>query len=465
MGYNKTPSENLKKMIRKFEGCRTEAYYDVKGWAIAYGNHRYADGKLVQKNDKIDTTKAEELLTASLTTMCASVAKILTNSNITQQQFDSVVSLRYNVGTQLNANSKLIRLINENPTNYDAIGQAFSEWRLSGGKIHPSLVRRRAAEFEHYKTGKLDLSFNYTAQVWENKTDITNETSMITETRYKDTNYCYKISCDFPQPESTGGGGGAPTNDANVGDTVKSGVSGQTNEDGMNILIKAIDEKFKIVNGQFKQQDNAALWKCTWDIQNGSNEKVGTLQVNIAPSGYKMVRVTSVKSVDYMRKKLNNKPDYDPTISQEKFDKIVVMRENTIAEKDKRETRFEKIIYDSGIYNNFTAAYGTKKKSLTKIGQYSVICDKGTNTKKINVFRQGLKNDGECLYICTHLGHVEESDLKTIVINGVTHTVAPTAIFVHSYTGKTLNKDIVYALFKFQLNTNADECRKLIPEP
>ena len=68
----------------------------------------------------------------------------------TQTQFDVLVSFRYNTGTI--ARATLTRL--HCAGDYVCAAAEFTRWNRAGGKIIPSLTRRRAAEAALYRSGQ-----------------------------------------------------------------------------------------------------------------------------------------------------------------------------------------------------------------------------------------------------------------------------------------------------------------------
>lgn len=129
-------------LIKTFEGCRLEAYKCPAGvWTIGYG-HTGAD---VSQGRKITKDEAERLFRQDLMIHCNNVSKLV-KVPLTQNQFDALVSLEYNIGCGYFSNSTLLRLLNAK--NYKGAAEQFAVWRLSGGKVSPGLVRRRKAEQE-----------------------------------------------------------------------------------------------------------------------------------------------------------------------------------------------------------------------------------------------------------------------------------------------------------------------------
>lgn len=63
---------------------------------------------------------------------------------LTQQQFDALVSLVYNIGVHAFQLSHLLIYLNQQ--NYDAAGQEFARWNKIGSTVSAGLTSRRAAE-------------------------------------------------------------------------------------------------------------------------------------------------------------------------------------------------------------------------------------------------------------------------------------------------------------------------------
>jgi lysozyme len=144
-----TIQETTLQLIRQFEGCKLTAYQDVKGvWTIGYGNTFYENDNKVQQGDKISQARAEELLYNIALPFAEKVNKLITIT-VTQNQYDSCVSLAYNIGLNNFMNSTLLKKININPNDV-TISNSFLVWDMSGGKHIPGLLRRRTAEAKNY---------------------------------------------------------------------------------------------------------------------------------------------------------------------------------------------------------------------------------------------------------------------------------------------------------------------------
>ena len=126
-------------LIKKFEGCELEAYQDAIGvWTIGYGHT-----KDVRQGMSITKEQADNMLINELDEYCDHVEKAVT-VDLTQNQFDALVSWTYNLGpTNLNA-STMLKLLNNK--DFDEVPAQIKRWNKAGGKVLEGLVRRREAE-------------------------------------------------------------------------------------------------------------------------------------------------------------------------------------------------------------------------------------------------------------------------------------------------------------------------------
>jgi len=132
-------SEEGISLIKKFEGCELEAYQDAVGvWTIGYGHT-----KNVQEGQVIKQEEAESMLLHELLEYCDHVEKAV-EVDLTQHQFDALVSWTYNLGpTNLNR-STMLKVVNAN--NMGEVPIQIKRWNKAGGKVLDGLVRRRKAE-------------------------------------------------------------------------------------------------------------------------------------------------------------------------------------------------------------------------------------------------------------------------------------------------------------------------------
>jgi lysozyme len=73
----------------------------------------------------------------------------MTRDDITQNQYDALVSFAYNVGLTNFKNSTLLKRINANPKDPDITNQ-FMKWIRAGGRVIRGLITRRRVEAQLY---------------------------------------------------------------------------------------------------------------------------------------------------------------------------------------------------------------------------------------------------------------------------------------------------------------------------
>ncbi|HFZ1395694.1 TPA: lysozyme, partial [Klebsiella pneumoniae] len=112
-----------------------------------YGWTGKVDGKPIKPGMKIDDATADRLLRTGVVSFDQAVSKMLKVS-VTQNQYDALVSLAYNIGTRALSTSTLMKKLNAG----DVKGAAdeFLRWNRSGGKVMAGLTNRRKAEREAF---------------------------------------------------------------------------------------------------------------------------------------------------------------------------------------------------------------------------------------------------------------------------------------------------------------------------
>lgn len=140
-------SEKGVALIKQFEGCRLTAYPDPgtggAPWTIGYGWTHPVDGKPVKRGMTIDQATAERLLKTGLVSYENDVSKLV-KVNLTQGQFDALVSFTYNLGARSLSTSTLLRKLNAG--DIKGAADEFLRWNKAGGKVLNGLTRRREAE-------------------------------------------------------------------------------------------------------------------------------------------------------------------------------------------------------------------------------------------------------------------------------------------------------------------------------
>lgn len=139
------PSETCLRLIQKFEGFSGKPYLcPAKVPTIGYGSTRYANGKAVTlKDPMISKAFAYTLLVTMVNKFAAGVAKLIT-VELTQNQFDALVSFSYNVGLGAFKKSTLLKYVNE--SRFELASDEFKKWVKVNGEPSRGLMNRRIAE-------------------------------------------------------------------------------------------------------------------------------------------------------------------------------------------------------------------------------------------------------------------------------------------------------------------------------
>lgn len=139
-------SNSGRTFIKGFESLELKAYPDPgtggKPWTIGWGHT-----KGVKPGDRITLEQAEAFFSEDL-----AVFELTVNSSIkravTQNQFDAMVSLAFNIGGPNFAQFTLVKKFNIG--DMQGAAAEFPKWRNSAGKVMPGLVKRRAEEREMF---------------------------------------------------------------------------------------------------------------------------------------------------------------------------------------------------------------------------------------------------------------------------------------------------------------------------
>ncbi len=120
-----------------------------KGATIGYG-HLIKNGEDFRNG--ISEVKATELLCADIATAERAVQDNITVP-LSQNQYDALVSLAYNIGAKNFADSTVVKYIN-NPKFHSSVYQnlesAWKAWNRSQGEISNGLINRRQCEWDMY---------------------------------------------------------------------------------------------------------------------------------------------------------------------------------------------------------------------------------------------------------------------------------------------------------------------------
>lgn len=144
-------SDYCRDFVASWEGYSEAAYLCPAGvWTIGYG-HTHG----VKAGDRITPQAAKDLLAADLVSYGVQVGLAIAGAPSTdQQEFDSMVSLAFNIGVAGFAGSSVCRL--HKAGDKAGAARSFGLWNKAviGGVLQPvlGLTRRRAAETSLYLT-------------------------------------------------------------------------------------------------------------------------------------------------------------------------------------------------------------------------------------------------------------------------------------------------------------------------
>ena len=132
-------------LIKEFEGFSANAYLcPAKIITIGYGNTFYADGTKVKLGDQISKTDALKLLEVVVNRDFADKIFPYIKVKVTQNQFDAMVSLAYNIGVGNFSKSTLLKKVNAG--DFVGASNEFLRWNKAGGKELLGLTKRRERE-------------------------------------------------------------------------------------------------------------------------------------------------------------------------------------------------------------------------------------------------------------------------------------------------------------------------------
>lgn len=127
-------------LLKQLEGCELKAYKCPRGvWTIGYGH----TGPDITAGKIITQKQADETLEHDLKKFCKGICSLI-KVEVTQNQFDAIVCLTFNIGIGALGGSTLLRLLNEE--KYFEAAQQFDRWVYVGKEKSDGLIRRRKIE-------------------------------------------------------------------------------------------------------------------------------------------------------------------------------------------------------------------------------------------------------------------------------------------------------------------------------
>lgn len=148
--------------IKSWEGLKTEMYNDDAGHAtIGYG-HLMHYGE-VNDNDKqgefkngITEDKAGDLMKTDIKDKAEAPLQANVTVELTQNQFDALVSFTFNLGEVNLKKSNLLDVVNSGKGTSDQIKKEFSKWNGIGGTPSEGLKKRREGEAKIYNENEYE---------------------------------------------------------------------------------------------------------------------------------------------------------------------------------------------------------------------------------------------------------------------------------------------------------------------
>lgn len=146
-------------LLKSIEQLATTPYDDqtgkditewVDGATIGYG-HLISKSDWSKYKDGITEVQALSLLNSDLKPFVNKV-KTKVSANVTQNEFDAMVILAFNIGPEAFSNSSVLKMINDSnaKTAYTTIEAAWKAWKKSQGAVNKGLINRRQAEWNIY---------------------------------------------------------------------------------------------------------------------------------------------------------------------------------------------------------------------------------------------------------------------------------------------------------------------------
>lgn len=133
-------------LIQSFEKCRLRAYKPTPDdvWTCGWGSTKGVTEDTVWTQEEADARFLEDIAWVE-----ACVNKAVT-AQMTQNEFDALCSLCFNIGCTNFGKSSLVKALNNG--DYDAAARHFSDWNKKNHVELAGLTRRRAQEALLFET-------------------------------------------------------------------------------------------------------------------------------------------------------------------------------------------------------------------------------------------------------------------------------------------------------------------------
>lgn len=145
-------SSGLVKFVESHEGFSSVPYNGQDYWNSTVGY-----GHVIQPGENIgylSQADAQNLLTKDLEPCVESVNKEFSGTGLSQNQFDALVSLSYNLGTNVWDKAPKLTADIKSHASADAIQSDFLALDHVGGSVSQGLYNRRSDEFRMFESGQ-----------------------------------------------------------------------------------------------------------------------------------------------------------------------------------------------------------------------------------------------------------------------------------------------------------------------
>lgn len=132
------------------EGTVHKVYLDPVGIPTVCVGHTGPETTRADVGKVVTEQYCQELLAHDTTIAQKAVGRLVT-SPITQEQYDALVDLTFNIGSGALASSTLLKYLNAGACRDAAM--EFEKWNKAKGRVLPGLVKRRAWERSIFEPG------------------------------------------------------------------------------------------------------------------------------------------------------------------------------------------------------------------------------------------------------------------------------------------------------------------------
>lgn len=123
-------------------------------WTIGFG----ATGPGITRGTVWTLAQAERAFDRHIAEFSAGVSRLIGSAPTTQAQFDALVSFAYNVGLDIDQDTRAEGLGDSTllrkhlAGDYEGAAREFGKWNKAAGRVIPGLTKRRAAEAALYRS-------------------------------------------------------------------------------------------------------------------------------------------------------------------------------------------------------------------------------------------------------------------------------------------------------------------------